>query len=56
MPSTISSSNKSYKVLDISNNASSCIERYFPDQIWCNNCYDVINLGPRKIQKLCGEP
>ena len=26
------------------NNASSCSEKYLPDNLWCNNCRDSSNL------------
>ena len=56
MLSTRSSSNKARKILDASSDPSTCVDKNFPNQTWCNNCRDSVNLGSRQIRKPCEEP
>ena len=36
-------------------NASSCVQKYYPTNLWCANCNDTINLGDRKKSKTLQE-
>ena len=37
-------------------NASSCVQKYCPTNLWCANCNDSINLGDRKKALPCKKP
>ena len=37
-------------------NASSCVQKDYPTNLWCANCNDTINLGDKKKAKLCKKP
>ena len=37
-------------------NASSCVQKDYPTNLWCANCNDTINLGDRKKAKPCKKP
>ena len=37
-------------------NASSCVQKYCPTNLWCANCDDSINLGDRKKTLPCKKP
>ena len=37
-------------------NASSCVQKDFPTNLWCTNCNDLINLGDRKKPLPCKKP
>ena len=53
MKITQSSSKKLPKPSISHENASTCIEKGFPNQLLCNNCHDSKNLPPRAVRKPC---